>query len=135
MIGDDIYKIKGIELEKVKQNSPLDQWFYGMIQKKESELTLLDLSRLLRQEIYLDIAIPLAWKKILENPFCGEMYEGQLVELLIRTLENNSEKKENSFYRFFVQDIAQKIETHEWGNDEEKNEYKRLTEELERLFE
>ena len=63
------------------------------------------------------------------------MYEGQLVELLIRTLENNSEKKENSFYRLFAQDIAQKIETHEWGSDEEKNEYKRLTEELERLFE
>lgn len=135
MIEDDIYKIKGIELEKVKQNSPLDQWFYGMIQKKESELTLLDLSRLLRQEIYLDIAIPLACKKILENPFCGEMYEGQLVELLIRTLENNSEKKENGFYRLFAQDIAQKIDTHEWGSDEEKNEYKRLTEELERLFE
>lgn len=70
MIGDDIYKIKGIELEKVKQNSPLDQWFYGMIQKKESELTLLDLSRLLRQDIYFDTAIPLAWKNTLATPFC-----------------------------------------------------------------
>lgn len=106
-------KIRGIELEKVKQNSPLDRWFYEMIQKKESELTLLDLSRLLRQDIYFDTAIPLAWKKILATPFCGEMYEGQLVELLIRASENNPEKKENSFYGVFAKDIAQIIETNE----------------------
>lgn len=102
-------KIRGIELEKVKQNSPLDCWFYEMIQKKESELTLLDLSRLLRQDIYFDTVIPLAWKNTLTTPFCGEMYEGQLVELLIRASENNPEKKRIVFMGFLRKILRRKL--------------------------
>ena len=28
-----IYKLKGIELKELKRESPLDEWFYDMVQK------------------------------------------------------------------------------------------------------
>lgn len=29
-----IYELKGIDLKKLKQDSPLDRWFYEMVQKR-----------------------------------------------------------------------------------------------------
>lgn len=87
-----IYEIKNVDINKLKREMPLDQWFYELVQKKVTELTILDVSRMLRQNVFLDIAIPAAWNLLSEDPLCGEMYEGQLVELLTQTLVSNSEE-------------------------------------------
>ena len=64
----EIYRLKGIELKNLKRDSPLDKWFYEMIQKNVNMLTITDISHMLRQEIYLDIAIPLVWEQLFDNP-------------------------------------------------------------------
>ncbi len=88
-----IYQLKGINLEELKGTSPLDLWFNEMVRKKVDDLTLKDISHMLRQEIYLDIAMPCAYDRIRDNPLCGEMYDGQLSELLLRVLENHPQER------------------------------------------
>lgn len=128
-----IYKIKEVKLDSLKKESQLDKWYFTMIQKSVDELSLLDISRMLRQNIYLDIAIPLTWKKLLENPFCGELYDGQLLELLVRVVQQDPEIKRTNFFEQYKADIEKKINDHEWNNDEEKEEYISLVKQLEKI--
>ncbi|WFR55942.1 contact-dependent growth inhibition system immunity protein [Anaerocolumna sp. AGMB13025] len=125
-----IYKIKNIDVNQLKNDSPLDQWFAKMIIKEENELDILDISRMLRQDVFSDIAIPIVWKILKENPFEGEMYEGQLLELLIRNLSNNPEKKNKKDYIEFMR-------LYEFFNDnsEVKEDYENLVYKLKAIFE
>lgn len=129
-----IYKIKGVEVNSIKQNSPLDIWFCEMVQKNVDELTIRDVSCMLRQEMYLDIAIPIAWWNIITNPFCGEMYEGQMIELLMRVFINNPELKEIESYIMFQKNLEKVYEIHNWDNDYAKEEYKKIIMKFQRLF-
>lgn len=50
-----IYKYKKLKL--TKDSSSLEIWFNGLLEKEESELTLSDILRMLRQNLFLDLAV------------------------------------------------------------------------------
>lgn len=129
-----IYKLKGIKLDEVKQDSPLDKWFYEMIQKEVNTLTISDISHMLRQEIYLDIAIPLAWEQLNADPLCGEMNNGQMIELLTRVYVNNPDLKDSDSYVAFERNVNKLYETYDWENDYEKEEYGKILFKFKQLF-
>ncbi len=129
-----IYQIKDINLKDTNQDSPLDKWYYKMIQKSVEELTIVDVSHMLRQEIFLDIAIPCAWEKIIDNPLCGEMYDGQMIELLTRVFISNPSLKEKCYYIKFVNSLNKFNRTHKWDNEYEKIEYEKILFEFKALF-
>lgn len=129
-----IYMLKNLKLEDVKTDSPLDKWFYEMIQKDVEQLTVTDVSRMLRQEVYFDIAIPCAWKYVLENPICGEMYAGQMLELLRVGLIKNPNMKEIRLYDKFKVSERNIYDKYEWDNEFEKGEYIKILEEFQQLF-
>jgi CDI immunity proteins len=129
-----IFKLKNININDMKQECSLDKWFIEILQKEISELNLLDVSRMLRQEVYPDIAVPLTWKILKENPFEGEMYDGQLLELLIRYLMNNQEEKDEIAYINFKDTLDDKINKYEWENKDYINSYKVLLDKLDLIF-
>lgn len=130
-----IYKIKNLDLSKINKNSSLDKWFYEMIQKNVDGLTLKDISRMLRQEIYLDIALPVAYKMVLSDPFCGEMYVGEMIELLTRVYISYPNEREKNFCTELIQKVQQQSDTFDWGSDYEKEEYGNLIAQFNSLFE
>lgn len=130
----EIYRLKGIELKNLKRDSSLDKWFYEMIQKNVNMLTITDISHMLRQEIYLDIAIPLVWEQLLENPLCGEMYDGQMVELLTRVFINNPGLKEVDLYTVFEKKAWMIYDVYDWDSDYEKEEYRNILLNFSQLF-
>lgn len=130
-----IYTLKRLKIDELERTSPLGKWFYEMVQKSVDELTLSDVLRMLRQEVYLDIAIPIACTKVLEDPFCGEMYVGEMIDLLTRVFISNPDEKKQDFYTKFTEEVQQKWETFEWENDHEKDEYKKLLIQFSLLFE
>lgn len=131
---DAIYIMKELKLNDIKQTSPLDKWFHEMVQKSIDELTTGDVTRMLRQEVYLDIAIPIAWKNIINNPFDGELYDGETLEMLIRVFKNNPEKIDNNLYSVFKKELCQKYNKYEWGSEYEKEEYDKLLVKFKQLF-
>lgn len=130
----EIYRLKGIELKNLKRDSPLDKWFYEMIQKNVNMLTITDISHMLRQEIYLDIAIPLVWEQLFDNPLCGEMYDGQMVELLTRVFINNPGLKEVDLYTVFEKKAWMIYDVYDWDSDYEKEEYRNILLNFSQLF-
>lgn len=130
-----IYTLKRLKLDELERTSPLGKWFYEMVQKSVDELTLKDVLRMLRQEVYLDIAIPFACTKVLEDPFCGEMYVGEMIDRLTKVFINNPDEKKGFPYTIFSEEVQQKWEMFEWAGDFEQEEYKKLLFQLSLLFE
>ena len=130
-----IYTLKRLKLDELERTSPLGKWFYEMVQKSVDELTLKDVLRMLRQEVYLDIAIPFACTKVLEDPFCGELYVGEMIDRLTKVFISNPDEKKGFPYTIFLEEVRQKWEMFEWADDFEQEEYKELLFELRLLFE
>ena len=125
---------KGVSLEDIKINAPLDEWFYEMLKKSEDELSVRDISHMLRQEVYLDIAVSLGWKKIIENPLCGEMYEGQMLDLLTRVFVHNPEYKDYELFRRFEKRMKEVYESYQWDTDYEEKEVDKSLVNFRQLF-
>lgn len=93
-MGDE-QKIKDIwgcsYIESGVELYPLQKWYNQLIDKKVSEIEVSDVLRMIRQNEFIDIAIQRAVKFLKENPFAGEMYEGELLEKM-STLERGALK-------------------------------------------
>ncbi|SFU84804.1 hypothetical protein SAMN02910342_02039 [Butyrivibrio sp. INlla21] len=68
--------------------SPLELWYNGLINKSIDELSILDISRMLRQGVLLDMAMTKAMDILISNPFEGEIYDGDLLKQVIRALKS-----------------------------------------------
>lgn len=133
-VTEEIYKIKKLKLSELKQESPLDRWFYIMIQKKVENLSLEDISKMLRQNVFLDIAIPMAWIQLFSDPFCGEMYDGQLLETLIQTLKKKCKVDDYKNYQKFKKIVLEQIDKYEWSSLDDKLDYVNSLNKLELIF-
>lgn len=134
MGGKKIYMIKNIDIQELELNSPLDKWFISLVNKQIEELSVLDLSRMLRQEIFLNIAMPVTFERLLENPFEGEMYEGQLLELYIRCLSKYPIYEERKKYIHLCTIASKNIDLYDWADEYSKQEYKKILNKLEMLI-
>ncbi|WP_092247515.1 contact-dependent growth inhibition system immunity protein [Butyrivibrio sp. INlla21] len=78
-----------MDYEKMHSNaSPLELWYNGLINKSIDELSILDISRMLRQGVLLDMAMTKAMDILISNPFEGEIYDGDLLKQVIRALKS-----------------------------------------------
>ena len=106
---------------------PLQEWFNTILEKTEDELTIADVCRMLRQRMCSKCAMKRAVDLLREDPFAGEIYEGQLMS----TLYGSKEK----YLCLFYADILPILEnaeilslSHNWANEEEKSEYLKIAE-------
>ncbi|KAF5063135.1 CDI immunity protein [anaerobic digester metagenome] len=79
----DIWKCGYIESET--EVYPLQKWFNQLIDKQVSEIEVPDVLRMIRQNEFMDIAIPKAVEFLKTNPFAGEMYEGELMKKIVQS--------------------------------------------------
>lgn len=103
------------------QNS-LDEWFNSIMNKEVEELTVADVCRMLRQRICSVVAIGKAIDFLDEDPFIGELYEGQLM----LTLYNAKEKylcKRYDDIEPLLERSALMSKTHDWVSEYEKFDY------------
>ena len=129
-----IYQIKKVDLQELKHNSPLDQWFSQVILKPVDGLFVGEIARMLRQGVYLDIAIPCAWNELLNDPFCGEMYDGELLVSLTGGLSDYPQERRNSLYRAFIGEVERQIAAHEWAYAGERADFEKYVADFSSLF-
>jgi hypothetical protein len=60
----------------------LDKWYTRLINKTADEIDLEDVSRMLTQNVFIDLGIKKAMEILSEDPIAGVFYDGQLLELL-----------------------------------------------------
>lgn len=81
----DIYNISfNIEDVSNEDMCPMHDWYNNLINKTINQLDLFDVTRMIIQKILLDLAVSKSIGFIEKNPFCGQRYEGELLELLFK---------------------------------------------------
>lgn len=82
----DIEKKLGIDNENgvVDENSSLSMWYEETRSKQISKMSVFDLARCLRQNLYIDYIIPEVLDRLWKDPMLGHMASGELIELLSR---------------------------------------------------
>jgi len=104
---------------------PLEEWFNALMEKTEDQLTVSDVCRMLRQRMCSKCAMHRAVEMLTEDPFTGDLYEGQLLS----TLYGSKEKYLCLFYEE-LRPIIEKAELsalkHEWTSSDEKTEYLKI---------
>lgn len=116
----DIYEYDYIVAEG--ELYPLQKWYNQLLDKRIDEIDVSDVLRMIRQNEFIDIAIIKAIDYLKDNPFAGDMYEGELLEKL-------SEIDTSCLIAYFdeVKSILSRAldesKRHEWLCEEEKEEY------------
>ncbi|MCR6112686.1 hypothetical protein HXA35_20355 [Bacillus sp. A301a_S52] len=115
----DIYQLsKGNE----QNNYPLDEWYNTLINKDINEIDVSDLCKMIRQNILIDLAVNKATEILRINPLEGDVYDGQLIELLY-SIDYQEIKEHTHSLQEILQKIKQTIEIDDFMCEEDYNEY------------
>ena len=123
-------QIKKIDPESLGTHYGLEVWHRSVLNKKISELNLRDISTMLRQDLYADIATPIAWSILLRSPFEGEMWDGQLLKLVVEYLSKHKTAIRDIEITEFLEKLGTRIEEHEWDNENGPSDYKQTVNRL-----
>jgi len=82
MINDNVKlgELFDILSEDIDVKCPLDEWYKALINKRIKDLNINDICKMLRQGIFVEIAIKKAIEILKQNPKTGDFYDGQLIK-------------------------------------------------------
>lgn len=113
---------------------PLQKWYNQLIDKDINEITIADVSRMMRQKIFVNLAMVKAIEFLQENIFAGELYDGEILDKI--------SELDISFIMPYINDLEKILEIaseesvlHEWSYNGEIEEFKKVIELLLRKIE
>lgn len=111
---------------------PLQIWYNQLIDKKISEINILDVLRMIRQDMFTEIAVDKCMEYLRLDPFDGELYDGQVIEHLAELDMSYLSKYQNELEDILRKALADDLgfinrygQPNEWdrkGLEEEKKE-------------
>ncbi|NEU61072.1 contact-dependent growth inhibition system immunity protein [Paenibacillus sp. ALJ109b] len=119
----EIYSLQQ-NIQNEESEFPLDQWYNRLIDKTIDEIELEDVSRMLAQNVFMDLGIKKALEILKSDPLAGEMYDGHLLKILYSIELNQFE--ELSQLASLLQDINRNLSNIEWADEEDQEEYTEL---------
>lgn len=116
-------------IESQTELYPLQQWYNQLIDKKISEIGVADVLKMIRQNEFIDIGVYRAVMLLKDNPFVGDMYDGELLEKIA-----GFEKEILLQYVHEIEDILKvalvKNKTYEWIDEEEQRDFEKVIEKI-----
>jgi hypothetical protein len=120
--NERISKRLNVKSEEIDIKCELDKWFIALLNKTIGEINVNDIYRMLRQDILIEVAVNKSVEILKENPLEGEMYDGQLLELLY-SVDVNKYKEDIDEVKGILIKIKSNISSFEWMCDEDSKEY------------
>ncbi|WP_028543622.1 contact-dependent growth inhibition system immunity protein [Paenibacillus taiwanensis] len=117
--------------QTVETEYALDNWYNRLIDKTEAEVDLTDVCKMLLQNVFIEIAIKKAMDILDENPIAGDMYDGQVLELLYSV--NLTKFEDLCKLRMILKKINIRLSSLEWSNEEDRKEYSDILENFMRI--
>jgi CDI immunity proteins len=128
-------EMKKIDPEALGSHYGLEIWHRSVLAKRLSELDLRDLSTMLRQDLYADIALPIAWEILLRSPFEGEMWDGQLLETVVDYLTQHPIAcRSIQGCKEFIEKLGTRLEEYEWDYENGPSNYQQAVNRLNDLL-
>lgn len=101
---------------------PLQEWYNVVMDKTPAEFTVGDVCRMLRQKIFSVAAIGRAIEILEEDPFAGELFDGQLMENLCAGKEKYLCRRYDDIEKL-LGNAELKALSHSWADEESKEDY------------
>ncbi|MDO4504246.1 MAG: contact-dependent growth inhibition system immunity protein [Clostridia bacterium] len=111
---------------------PLQIWYNQLLDKKVSEINILDVLRMIRQNRFVEIAVDKAMKYLRIDPFYGEIRDGEIIYHLAELDMSYLSKYQNELKNILKKALADDLgfinrygQPNEWdrkGLEEEKKE-------------
>ncbi|ECE6401407.1 hypothetical protein FNJ07_23350 [Salmonella enterica subsp. salamae] len=98
----------------LKVNSGLIKWYNRLLDKTAVELDEIDISKMIRQDILVDLAIDSAINILKDNPYAGEMYDGDVLNSLNSLVKN--ERVNIDQLKNIVGEFKGRVSEFEWGD-------------------
>lgn len=102
-----------------EQQSSLEQWFERVIDIPLNELSVEDLCRAIRQELYIDQLMPRILEVMKDDPLAGEYYDGELIAALSTVKEKDLKDQKDIFIQ--IQKIINNLSPTDINNDLKKD--------------
>jgi hypothetical protein len=120
-----IKAIYNLEYDKSNFNSGLINWYNNVIDKTINQLNVMDVSKMLRQNILWEVAINRAIELFIHDPFDGEMTDGDLLNLLL-SIEKNyiKQNKHIEHLATLTNELSFTYMNFDWENESSKNLFK-----------
>ena len=113
----DIYKA-----EKLSGNDSLVEWHNNVIEKTEAELTVSDVARCIRQNLFVETAYEMLIVYLLQDPFAGDMYPGELMEKA-GDVEEEIIRRHSQSLKDVINKAELFIKENKWELEDEREEY------------
>jgi len=123
-LNKKIKEIYFLNQNEMESEYTLDIWYNKLINKTVGEIELVDVTRMLSQNVLINLGIKKAMDILFDDPLAGEMYEGQLLELLYSIDLNKFE--DLSQLKLLLQKISAILPNLDWFDEEDQKEYRDL---------
>lgn len=126
----DVFKINfNLDEIPIDIRCSMHEWYNEMIQKTYYQLSVFDVTRMIIQKELLDVAVDRAIDYLSENPFEGQRYDGELLELLSDLKKYMSIERIQDIRNLLI-NIQPQINSFDWLSSEDCNEYTNIVNEF-----
>ena len=112
-------------------NSGLVQWYNNVINKSVDELTIADISKMIRQNILADIAVKRAIEIFFLEPYDGEYQDGGLLSFLLTLDMTQIGKGKLNELNAFLRNVKADYTNFDWESKKAEEQYRKEIEEME----
>lgn len=121
MSDKTVKEIYDLDYDKNETKSGLINWYNNLLNKIPAEINATDVSKMIRQNILRDFALEGLVHLLVENPFDGEMYDGDLLNLLnsFDKQEIKRTKEYSSLISRFER-MEEEINTFDWITEKDR---------------
>ena len=120
---NSLRSIYGLSYDNSNFNSGLVNWYNRMIDKSLDELDVVDISKMLRQNILKEVALEKAVDLFIADPYSGEFDDGGLLDIIVsqnHIIDDKNKAKE-------LKELLSKLELEyldfDWSSENLKNQY------------
>ena len=124
----------GLEYDKSNYQSSLINWYNRLIDKSADELSIMDVSRMIRQNILKEVAIDRAVELLLSEPFGGEMQDGDLLALLVSCGSEITKSRQLKLLIDMIHKLDNEVSDFDWENEDNKTLFERNITSMKRIL-
>jgi len=114
----------GLDYDKSGINTSLIRWYNKLIDKTEEELDAADVRRMIRQDILSEVAIKKAIELFMSNPYGGEMWDGELLSILVTCDYDFEACTQQDSLSFVVTEAEKEMYDFVWCTDDDRELFK-----------
>lgn len=108
---------------------PLQEWYNKLIDKSINEINTADVLRMLRQNVFIKLAMLKTIEFLKKDIFAGELWDGELLEKIsefdVAFLNNYADDLKS-----ILKDSAEKCALHTWLYNGEEEDFKKIVESI-----